>query len=232
MGQKRKFYSERSALKANREDRNGRVLKAFRRVAQDDVELIGGGLMELSESHDIPKLKPQRRGLQAFIFDPRLMDRNTNSALMAGFQIGRLVTALDNDLAIDRDEGYDVEIKSCSLQGHNRTTVLAELQSDRLTKEREAIYSILGSHGIKGFSTDGKRKGHRNKETITFPIGTFDNPIPKNDRKIDGRIIAEGENKIMEKIEDTLIIQLGSSAADLPVISLGELEIMAYSPGR
>lgn len=44
-------------LRADRENRGGRVLKVFRRVDDDSRSIIGGALAELAQSEDIPPLR-------------------------------------------------------------------------------------------------------------------------------------------------------------------------------
>lgn len=209
-------FSDRGAsLEANREKRGGRVLKIFRRVDAEQTQLIGGGLLDLAKSGDIPEVQTSL-GYQAYIFDPRLMPRGTNPALMAGFEIGRIAADVEHS---DRliDTGYGSEFGDPQLLGRNRRTILLPLVSERLAQERAAVYSILGKHGVAGFSSAGVQHGHRPKPP-TIAVGTFTQPLSK-----------AAEGAVVEAIDTMLAVQLVQYDTQ---IQLGELEVASYQHNK
>ncbi len=215
---KRRFNerSGRSGLQANQESRGGRVLQAFRKVDRDSSELIGGGLLELIRSGDLPDLKTAY-GHRAFVFDPRLTPKNVNPSLIAGYEIGKLVVRIQNTDKCS-EEGYEVNLGQAALLPLNRRTIVVPVESEKLKAERREVYRILGESGIKGFTAQGTQKGRR-IETPTIAIGNFTQPISKQD-----------EPSLLSAIDEALGYQLSTSITDPPCVTLGELEIKSYKP--
>lgn len=216
MGHKRnRGFTPRSTFEANKEKRGGRVLKIFRMVDRDQASLIGGGLLDLSRSGDIPDIKTSH-GYSTFIFDPRLMPKGTNPAFLAGFEVGRITADVEHS---DRliDDGYSSAFGEPQLLGRNRKTLLLPLTAERLAVERAAVYGILGKHGVAGFSAEGKQRGYRPKPP-TVAIGTFEQAVSK---------AAEGD--VVEAISTVLDMQLMEYDQK---IQLEELRVATYQDGR
>ncbi|MDQ3123627.1 MAG: hypothetical protein M3Q14_03010 [bacterium] len=204
-----------SYLRANQENRRGRILKVWRRVEEDDASLMSGALSELFHSEDIPEVKRTSK-MDAFIFDPRLMPRNFNSGFISGYQFGRVLDRISNAECIN-DDGYTVAMGGIGLLA-NRRTILMRLDSERLTQERQEIYAILGRSGVKGFTEDGHRRQRRSIGTPTLVLGNFVQQISKAD-----------EGMIKEVIETSVEGSLVSANGN-PDINLGPLDIKAYNP--
>lgn len=216
MGSKRnRGFVPRSTFEANKEKRGGRVLKIFRMVDADQAQLIGGGLLDLSRSGDIPEIKTQY-GYKAFVFDPRLMPKGTGSAFLAGFEVGRITADVEHS---DRliDNGYSSPFGEPQLLGRNRKTLLLPLTAERLANEREAVYSILGKHGVAGFTTDGKQRGHR-PMLPTVAIGSFAQSVGK-----------AAEYDVVEAVNTTIEVQLMEYDQRL---QLGQLQVATYQANR
>lgn len=213
MGKHRVINNRRSALEADQEKRGGRVLKAFRRVEQDDADLIGGAIMELAADNAIPPVRPINRGYRTFIFDPRLMGKGVNENLIAGIRIGQFLARLEHDEKIS-EEGFSAPLGEIILLPKNRTTVLIRLDCERLRLEREGVYRLLGASGVKGFTAQGNRSGHR-PDIPTLAIATFQQPVARVD-----------ESELLTAIDTILEVQLGG--ASTPEVRLGELEVKSY----
>lgn len=216
MGRKRKsFYRDKSrALEANQESRSGRVLKIFRQVDPESAQLIGGGLLDLSRSEeDMPDIKTSM-AYNVFLFDPRLLPKNVNPILIAGVRIGQLAARIERSEDVP-EAGYDdVALGEPRLLG-NRRTILVSVESEQARQERAGIYRILGDSGIKGFTSAGRQRGHR-QEAVHMAIGTFNQPVARAD-----------EPEFMERIQTTLEMQLLAQGGH---VSLGELQVRSYQP--
>lgn len=199
-------------LQANRENRGGRVLKVFRRVDDDSFSIIGGALSELTQSEDIPPVRTATKA-DAYILDPRLMPRNFNAGFITGYQFGRITTNIQKDEDIS-DEGYDVHLGDIDILDNNRT-VIAEIKSERINRERASLYCIMGQAGVKGFTGNGHRRGHRDGTGPTIVIGTFSQAVPKSDKESYINVIETG-------------VQVSLASANAGRIGLGELQVRTY----
>jgi hypothetical protein len=213
----RKGYarSRRSGLEPNQESRGGRLLKAYRQVASDSAGLVGGCILDLCNSNDLPNIEMISQP-RAFVFDPRLMPRNVNLALTAGYKIGTLQSQIKNADNCP-DEGYDVDLGSSALLRGNRTIVVP-VESNQFTTERNEVYGILSKSGIKGFTSKGTRKGYR-IETPRIAIGNFSQPLSHKDKI-----------RVLGIIDDALSFQLAPNLEAKPSVALGELVIQEYRP--
>lgn len=202
-------------LRADREHRNGRVLKVWRRVDEDDTSLVRGALTELVASGDLPTMRHTTK-VDAFIFDPRLMPRNFNAGFVSGYQFGRVLDGIRHAECAN-DEGYAVKLGRIGLLP-NRRTVLAQLDSERLRAERKSIYAIMGASGVKGFTEEGERRHRSSVGTPSIVIGTFEQHVPRVD-----------EEEFLDVITAGVEVSLASANGAVKV-GLGPLEIKAYQP--
>lgn len=114
------------SLRANKEQRDGRVLKVFRKVDQEDTARLIGAIADLVKSNDIPPATTTKKHI-AYIIDPRLMPRNFNFGFMTGMQVQKFATLVERDEAIEAQVGYSVKLGKAALLQNNRRTVLVEL---------------------------------------------------------------------------------------------------------
>lgn len=206
-----------SRRRANREIRDGKLLKVFRMVDWDDSARIAGAIKDLEVDNTIPPIRVPINH-RAFILDPRQMPRNFNDAFISGYQFARVISNIDSEPRIT-DEGYGINFGQISLLAKNRKTLLLELDSERLKRERTALYSILGEASIKGFSELGKRSGHRDGQNPKISIGNFAQPLSK---------ASEGE--VLEAISTSLEVTF-VSPEDKPDLYLGALQVVARAAG-
>ncbi len=209
---KRNRFNNKDALKANQEDRGGNVVKAFRKADQNDASLMAGSLYELSQSNDIPPVSV-RTGYEAFVLDPRKLDKRIIRGMIAGLEIGKFTARICRSEEVDENHGYDVSLGDPELLLPKRRTLLVPLQSEKLKEEVLGVGKILHDQGIPGFSSDGRQPKHK----LGMPkiaIGNFDQPVSKRD-----------ENQILEAVDLGLDVALMRSERS---IGLGELVIKQY----
>lgn len=204
------------SMRANREQRDGRVLKVFRKVDQEDSVRLIGAIAELAQSNDIPPATTTKQHI-AYIVDPRLMPRNFNVGFMTGLQIQKFATLVERDEAIESQVGYSVKLGKVALLQNNRRTVLIELKSDQLVSERTHAFAALASIGIAGFTGAGTRSGHRDPNGIRVPIATLEQPLAKS-----------AEEDVICAIEASVDMAFGVTTT--AQVRLGELETVTYQP--
>ena len=101
-------------LRSDQEVRGGRTLKAFRNFEEEATSLIGGALLDLSHSEDVPTLSTLAV-CTAYIFDPRIMPKNFNEAFISGTQFGRISAQIEHNESIGTQLGYSVALGKVAL---------------------------------------------------------------------------------------------------------------------
>lgn len=216
MGRKNKNALARGRLVANREQRGGKVIAAFRRVHQDDADLISARLVDLAQSNDIPALKVAR-GLRAFVLDPRLSGRDFNRGYLSAVMCRSII-----DEALDR-EGVDTQSIEASLGepellDGKRRTVLVPLGSKILSAECRGFNLALANHNVPGFSTSGKQRGRRDMVLPKIAVATFDQPISR-----------KAEPGVMEAVSLGLELAFVKQSGR---VALGPLNVSTYQVER
>jgi len=216
----RGYGEPRSNLVSNREERTGKALSAFRMVDQDSSSLIGGLLIELASTEEIPELREVPQTHKVFSFDPRLIHKRFNAGFIAGAKFGQLQQRIKHSELIKTEGTIDDASLGALAIGGDRRTVLVGVVSEAVQNERAAFYSSLAQVGVTGFTLDGKIAGQRNNKVPQIKIAKFAAPVTKGD-----------EPDVLDVVRVGLDVQIGLSGGK-DQLMLGPLQIRAHQPTR
>lgn len=212
MSKKHFRYRQRTELLANKEQRTGKILKAFRVVDDEQSDMLNGILIDWVREGELPPINNYPNVHTAFVLDPRLTGKSFNNGFVAGaaaaFSIARR-----NLEEHERESDHEVDARIGAIKfARNRKMFMAELESEKLLDERQAIYEALGDAGIRGFLPGNARK----KQRITPPtivLGTLQSPLSYDQEA---------------QFADTL--GTAFDAHGMTSLSLGKLVIKGYQP--
>jgi hypothetical protein len=214
MGRTSHRPGRRNHLIANRDLKDGKILKVFRHVNTDNSAQIGGVIHDWEREGEFPELKNIPRRHTAYLLDPRLMYRKFNGGFIAGYNFHRAQERIAEPNRIAADPTIPAKIGSVSITGHNRKVVIAELESEALLAERRAIYEVLGEAGIKSFGIFVS-KPNMKVPNPTIHLGTFKEGVSFND-----------QDKVIDMFETAIAIH---HMAD---ITLSRTYLQTYQPSN
>ncbi len=198
----------RNHLLANRELRDGRVLKVFRHVDPEHSSSIADILTDWARSGDLPEFDNIPRKHTAYILDPRLMGQGFKRGFVPRYRPAEARREIERSCQ-DSSQAVMAKIGKISVEGRNRKVVLAQLASEELLEERKELYGILGSAGLKGTSRRMNGKGGKISCPTLF-LGVLHEGVSRTE-----------QGELGEKIDMALsmygsdIVQLGPSQVEV-----------------
>lgn len=206
----------RGRLVAYKEKRGGKVISAYRRVEQEDSDMIGARLLELAGSEDIPPLRVAK-GLRAFVLDPRLSGRDFNRGYLSAVLCRKVIDQALDQKGVDADK-IQAKLEEPELLQGKRRTILVPLGSTVLSAECRGFNTALAHFNVPGFSASGKKSGNRGESHPKIAIATFVQPVSK-----------ASESDILEAVGLGLDLALMEQDG---FINLGELKVQTHPVER
>ena len=153
--------SPRSSLIANREIRAAlreSTPPSFgvRRPLEENLEnSIVDTLFALQEQSDIPENVLLRTNLAVTLLSQKTISRQLMRGVLVGYNLGR-TSAQINRSSDCANRTEPLKVKRGDIRVYNSRIIYAQIESDELCAEIEAIHRILGAAGIHGMARKEK----------------------------------------------------------------------------
>ncbi len=165
---------------ANQENRNDRVISAFRVMDREDSLKIAATVEGLDWNDDILEYQKVPKTHRAFILDPRIVNRHFKTGFEKGYSFARA-------LAATRKNGKDCEgcvsdaaIGDITISG--RKHVFAEVVSPVIVADTLTMKEVLGDEGLRGMrGSHARRLASPMIHLAQFKPGVIGNPEIEQD---------------------------------------------------
>lgn len=156
MGRRRSRKKRTIYGPANQEQRNNKVISAYRVMDQDDSLMLAATVESLDWNEDTLEYEKIPKTHRAFILDPHIVNRHFRSGFEKGFSFARALDATRRNGANREDIADDASIGDIVIR--RRRHVFAKISSEIICADSIVMKRVLGDEGLLGMRGSKARR--------------------------------------------------------------------------
>ena len=156
MGQRRSRKKRTIYGSANQENRNDRVISAYRIMDPDDSLTVAATVEGLDWDDDKVLYRKVPKTHRAFILDPRIVSRHFKSGFERGYSFARALDATRRNGELREDRVEDANIAEITIV--NKKHLFAKISSKIICADTVAMKEVLGDEGLPGMRGSRSRR--------------------------------------------------------------------------
>lgn len=183
-------------------------MQAYRVLDEEGSSALAGVIRDLEGDNTLPTLKSVPGSHRAFLLDPHTVRKEFSSGFRSGFSYAKARDKIYKRERADEDDTIQAKVGKISILGSTgkHRIIAAFVESAEMVAERQAIYSILGAEGLRGFN----KKEYRNPGAPLLVLATLLEPVHDRDER----------EKLEEAVDTAIVIHQASE------LNFGELQVI------